>query len=112
MLKICVVLSVDGTPSQIPSFKLTKASAKFEVATSNPLRGDAFTRKYTFSFLTLTLGHVTLGHEQTGNIAQYPMKLLCQTFTINISFDLDQGQVHMKHCLLHHVTYVHIPANF
>ena len=76
MLKICVVLSVDGTPSQIPAFELTKASAKFEVATSNPLRGDAFTRKYTISFLTLTLGHVTLGHGQTGNIAQYPLHLM------------------------------------
>ena len=31
-------------------------------------------------------------------------------FTRNICFDLDQGQGHMKHCPLHHVTYV--PAKF
>ena len=40
-------------PSQIPAFEQTKASAKFEVATSNRLR-DAFTRKYIISLLTLT----------------------------------------------------------
>ena len=38
------LISVDGTPWQIPAFDLTKASAKFEVATSNGLGGDAFTR--------------------------------------------------------------------
>ena len=59
---------MDGTPSQIPTFELTKASAKFEVATSNRLGGDAFSRKYIISLLTLTLGQ-----EQTRNIAQYPL---------------------------------------
>ena len=62
----------------MPAFELTKESAKFEVATSNRLGGDAFTRKYIISLLTLTLGH-----GQTGNVAQYP---------------------------LHHMTYA--PANF
>ena len=53
----CYYTSVDdGTPSQIPAFYLIKASAKFEVATCNGLEGDAFTRKYIISPLTLTLG--------------------------------------------------------
>ena len=51
---------------QIPAFELTKASAKFKVATSNHLGGDAFTRKYIISLLTL-------GQGQTGNFAQYPL---------------------------------------
>ena len=59
---------MDDTPSQIPAFELTKASAKFEVATSNCLRGDAFTNKYIISLLTLTLGN-----GQTRNVAQYPL---------------------------------------
>ena len=50
----------------MPAFELTKASAKFEVATSNRLGGDAFTRKYIISLLTLTLGH-----GQTRKVAQY-----------------------------------------
>ena len=58
--------SVDGTPSQIPAFELTKASVKFEVATSNRLGGD--TRKNIISFLNLTLGQ-----GQTQNVAQYPL---------------------------------------
>ena len=40
----------------------------FEIATSNRLGGDAFTRKYIISLLTLTLGH-----GQTRNLAQYPL---------------------------------------
>ena len=60
--------SVDGTPLKIPTFELTKASAKFEVAKSNHLGGDAFTRKYIISLLTLTLGQ-----GQTRNVAQYPL---------------------------------------
>ena len=40
----------------MPDFELTKASAKFEVATSIRLGGDAFTRTYIISLLTLTLG--------------------------------------------------------
>ena len=62
--------SVDGTPSQIhvPAFYLTKASVKFEVATSNCLGGDAFTRKYIVSPLTMTLGQ-----GQTQNVAQFPL---------------------------------------
>ena len=60
-----------GTPSQIPAFyltKLLKASAKLEVAISNGLGGDAFTRKYIISPLTLMLGQ-----GQTRNVAQYPL---------------------------------------
>ena len=53
-------ISVDGTPSQIPVFDLTKSSAMFEVATSYSLGGDAFTRKNIISLLTLTLDHETL----------------------------------------------------
>ena len=51
-------------------FFLTKASAKFEDATSNCLHvgGDAFTRKYIISPLTLILGH-----GQTQKVAQYPL---------------------------------------
>ena len=60
--------SVYGSPSQIPAFELTKASAKFEVATSNRLGGDAFTIKYIISLLTLTLGQ-----GQTRKVAQYPL---------------------------------------
>ena len=47
---------VDGTPSQIPAFEQTKASAKFKIAKSNRLGRNAFTRKYIISLLTLTLG--------------------------------------------------------
>ena len=54
--------------SQIPAFDLTKASAKFEVATSNSLGGDAFTRKFVISLLILTLGQ-----GQTRNVVQYPL---------------------------------------
>ena len=50
------------------AFYLTKASAKFEVATSNGLGGDAYTRKYIISPLTLTLGQ---GHTQ--KVAHYPL---------------------------------------
>ena len=50
-----------------PLLSLTKASAQFEVATSNSLGGDAFTRKYILSLLTLTC------HGQTENVAQYPL---------------------------------------
>ena len=57
---------MDGTPSHIPAFDLTKAFAKFEVATSNGLGGDAFTRKYIISLLILTLGQ-----GQIHNVAQY-----------------------------------------
>ena len=45
-------------------------SAKFRVDTSNGLGGDAFTRKYIISPLTLTL---TLGQGETLNVAQYPL---------------------------------------
>ena len=71
---LCYVLfskyfsSVDGTPSQILAFYLTKAFAKFEFSTSKGLGGDAFTRKYIISSLTLTLGQ---GHIR--NVAQYPL---------------------------------------
>ena len=49
-----------------PAFELAKAFAKFEVATSNRLGGDASTRTYIISLLTLTLGQW-----QTRNVAQY-----------------------------------------
>ena len=67
-LELYYLTSVDDTPSQIPAFELTKASAKFEVATYNRLGGDAFTRKFIILLLTMTLGH-----GQTGNVAQYPL---------------------------------------
>ena len=51
---------------RIPAFDLTNASAKFEVVTSTCLGGDAFTRKYIISFLTLPLGQ-----KQTRYVAQY-----------------------------------------
>ena len=86
---------------------------------SDCLEGDAFTRKYIISLLTMTLGH-----GQTRNVAQYSLHHVTyalakfeaaisnglggNAFTSNILFDLDQG--HMKHCPLHHVTYV--PAKF
>ena len=47
-IEIMTRSSLKYTPSQIPAFDLTKASAKFEVVTSNGLGGDAFTRKYLF----------------------------------------------------------------
>ena len=49
-------------------FELTKAFAKFEVVTSSRLGGDAFTRKYIISLLTLALRQ-----GQTRNVAQYPL---------------------------------------
>ena len=85
---------------QIPAFYLTKASAKFEDATSNSLGGDAFTRKYIILALILTLGQ---GHAR--NVAQYPLHHMTylpaklevaisnglggNAFTRNILFDLD-----------------------
>ena len=91
---------MDGTPSQIHAFDLTKASAKFEVTTSNSLGGDVFTRKYIISHLTLTLGQ-----GQTQNVALYHLHHMTyatakfeadmsnglggNTFTRNILFDLD-----------------------
>ena len=100
-------------------FTVTKASATFEVATSNPLRGDIFTRKYIISLLTLTLGQ-----RLTRNVAQYPLNHMTYMYApakieaamsnglggnaLTRIFDLalTQGQGHMKHCPLHHVTYV------
>ena len=61
-------------PSQIPAFDLTKTSVKFEVATSNGLGGDAFTRKYIIPLLTLTVGQ-----GQTQNVAQYPLHHMTYT---------------------------------
>ena len=49
-------------------YPLTKASARFEVATSECLGEDVFTRKYIISPLTLTFGQ-----GQTSSIAQYPL---------------------------------------
>ena len=77
-------ISVNGTQSQIPAFYLTKASAKFEVSTSYGLGGDAFTRKYIISSLTLTLGQ-----EQTPNLAQCPlhhMTYVSAEFDVAISY--------------------------
>ena len=81
--------SVGGTPLQIPAFYLTKASAKFKVATSNGLGGDAFTRKYIISPLTLTLGQ-----EHTQNVAQYPlhhMTYLPAKFEVDMSNGLREN---------------------
>ena len=104
----------------MPVFYLTKASAKFEVATFNGLGGEAFTRKYIFSLLTLTLGQ-----EQTRDVIRYslhhmtyaPAKFeVCPTvyevMNLHETFDLTltQDQGHIRHCHLHHVTYV--PAKF
>ena len=81
--------------------------------------GDALTRKYIISLLTLTLDQ-----GQTRIVAQYPLHHMTyapakfkaamlnvlggNAFTGNSSFEFGQG--HMKHCPLHHVTYV--PAKF
>ena len=91
--------SVNGTPLQIAAFYLTKASAKFEVASSNSL-GDAHTRKYIILLLTFTLGQ-----GQIRNFAQFPLHHMTyasakfevalskglggNAFTRNISFDFD-----------------------
>ena len=88
---------------------------------SNRLGGDAFTRNYIISLLTLTLGH-----GQTRNVAQYPLHNMTYApakfeaamsnglggaaFTRNIWFYIYQGQGRMKHCPLNHVTYG--PAKF
>ena len=42
--------------AQYPLHHMTYPATKFEVATSNRLRGDTFTRKYIIYSLTLTLG--------------------------------------------------------
>ena len=60
--------TIANVPLQIPAFDITKAYAKFEVATSDRLRGDAFTREYIISLMSLTLGR-----EQTRKVAQYPL---------------------------------------
>ena len=84
----------------VPAFYLsTKASAKFEVAMPNGLGGDAFTRTYIISPLTL-------GQGQTRNVAQYPQHHMTyapakfevamskslggNAFTRNILFDHDR----------------------
>ena len=91
---------------------------------SNRLGGDAFTRKYIISLLTLTLGHkVKDKHETLPSILYIiwlmhlqSLKLLCpkvqEEMHLQEIFDLTltQGQGHMKHCPLQHVTYV--PATF
>ena len=54
--------------SMVHHLDLTTASAKFEIAMSNGLGGDAFTIKYIISPLNLTLGQ-----GQTQNVAQFPL---------------------------------------
>ena len=49
-------LDVIGSVTQYPRHHGTYAQAKFEVATTKSLWGDAFTRKYIIWPLTLTLG--------------------------------------------------------
>ena len=51
VLNSCFQNPSESSASQMLSFYLTKASAKFEVATcmSNDLGGDAFTRNYIIS---------------------------------------------------------------
>ena len=52
--------------AQYPLNHVTFAHVKFEVATSNGLGGDTFTRKY----IIITL---TLGAKVTQNVAKYPL---------------------------------------
>ena len=49
-IEIMTRSSLKYTHHKYLPFDLTKASAKFEVVTSNGLEGDAFTRKYLFHF--------------------------------------------------------------
>ena len=55
-LGVKVMQNVD----QYPLHHVTCAYAKFEVATSNSLGGNAFTRKYMILTLTLGQGHMNL----------------------------------------------------
>ena len=58
---------MDGTSLQIPAFGLTKASVKFEVATSNSLGRSCIYKE--IHYLTLTLG--SKSYETLP--AQYPL---------------------------------------
>ena len=97
-----------ATIGELDSFLLlylTKASATFEVATSNGLRGDAFTKKNIISPLILPLGQ-----GQTRNVAHYPLHHMTyapakfevamfnglggKAFTRNIYLTLTPGQGH------------------
>ena len=100
-----------------PAFDLTKASEKFEVATSNSLGGDAFTRKYIIYFtidLDLRLRTNTRPCCVSSTSYYVPAKFEAamsnglggNAFTKIFDLTFIQGQGHMKHCPLHHVTYV------
>ena len=50
------LLKVTRNVAQYPLHHVTYPATEFEVATSNPLGGDTFTRKYIIWSLTLTFG--------------------------------------------------------
>ena len=107
---------VTGNVAQYPLHHVTYSGTKFEVATSNNLGGDAFTRKYIFD--------LNLGIKVTQKVVQYP--LLHETysgtkfevvtfnglweyaFTKNTFFDLNLGVKvtwNVGQYPLHHVIY-------
>ena len=49
-------LDLGGNVAQYPLHHVTYTATKFEVATSNGLGGDTFTKKYIICSLILTLG--------------------------------------------------------
>ena len=92
---------------------MTYAPSKFEVATSKGLGGNAFTRKNTICFLTLTLG----SNYVTQNIAWFPLHHATYALawfefaTSNAlggdSFKRNKYYLYHKRCSVHHVTCVH-----
>ena len=92
---------------QYPPNHMNYAPAKFEVATSNSLREDGFTKKV--NYVTLTLGPRSHKMLLSTIHIMWPMhlrtlKLLCpmvqeeMQFQVNTLFDRDPG--HMKCCLV------------
>ena len=69
--------------AQYPLHHVTYSVTKFEVATSNRLGGDAFTRK--FNIRPLTLWSVTQ------NVAQYPLQ--------HVTYSATQFEVTTSNCL-------------
>ena len=61
-------VKVTGNIAQYPWHHVTYAQAKFEIATSKSLWGDAFTRKYIIWPFDLDLGV-----KVTRNVTQYPL---------------------------------------
>ena len=105
-------VKVTRNVAQYPLHHVTYPATKFEVATSNPLGGDTFTRKYIIWSLTLTLG--SRSHKMLPStlyimwpILLQSLKLLCQKVNEemhlqeNSIFDLipwPRGQGHTKCC--------------